>query len=148
MCYKPLIEEIKKYFPSKFNEQKQRIKILVPGAGLGRLVFDFASLGYASQGNEFSYFMLIASDLVLNNCQQVNEFELFPYIHNFCNSYTEDASFQAIKIPDVNPYDLIDPNDSDFSMVAGEFVEVYSPQKSEWDSIVTCFFIDTANNIV
>ena len=48
----------------------------------------------------------------------------------------------------MNPYDLIDPNNSDFSMVAGEFVEVYSPQKGEWDSIVTCFFIDTANNIV
>lgn len=67
MCYKPIIEEIKKYFPNYIKENK-RVKILVPGAGLGRLVFEFASMGYASQGNEFSYFMLIASDLMLNNC--------------------------------------------------------------------------------
>ena len=49
-------------------KENKRVKILVPGAGLGRLVFEFASMGYASQGNEFSYFMLIASDLMLNNC--------------------------------------------------------------------------------
>ena len=36
----------------------------------------------------------------------------------------------------------------DFSMVAGEFREVYGGQTSEWDSIVTCFFIDTAHNIL
>jgi carnosine N-methyltransferase len=33
-------------------------------------------------------------------------------------------------------------------MVAGEFVEVYRKQPESWNSIVTCFFIDTANNIV
>ena len=32
-------------------------------------------------------------------------------------------------------------------MVAGEFIEVYAPQLSEWDCVATCFFIDTANNI-
>ena len=36
----------------------------------------------------------------------------------------------------------------DFSMVAGEFREVYGGQTSEWDSIVTCFFIDTEHNIL
>lgn len=41
-------------------------------------------------------------------------------------------------------------------MVAGEFLEVYSKQKGipfsqnidSWDAVVTCFFIDTAHNIV
>lgn len=48
MCYKPIIEEIKKYFPSYMKENQKRVKILIPGAGLGRLAFDFASMGYAS----------------------------------------------------------------------------------------------------
>ncbi len=47
----------------------------------------------------------------------------------------------------MNPYDHIKDN-PDFSMVAGEFVEVYKKQPEKWDSIITCFFIDTANNII
>lgn len=33
--------------------------MLVPGAGLGRLPLEIASRGYACQGNEFSYYMLL-----------------------------------------------------------------------------------------
>lgn len=34
--------------------------MLVPGAGLARLCVEVAALGYEAQGNEFSYFMLLA----------------------------------------------------------------------------------------
>jgi carnosine N-methyltransferase len=33
-------------------------------------------------------------------------------------------------------------------MVAGDFLEVYKNQDGQWDCVVTCFFIDTASNIV
>jgi len=35
-------------------------------------------------------------------------------------------------------------------MTAGDFLEVYGTihQKEKWDCVVTCFFIDCANNIV
>jgi carnosine N-methyltransferase len=36
----------------------------------------------------------------------------------------------------------------DFSMVAGEFIDVYSKQISSWDCVVTCFFLDTAHNVM
>ena len=71
--------------------------MLVPGAGLGRLVHDIAQLGmcakdsppamacalttgrprshrvvrppgFQGEGNEVSYFMLLASDLIMNRC--------------------------------------------------------------------------------
>lgn len=39
-------------------------------------------------------------------------------------------------------------NDYDFSMVAGEFVEVYNKNPGSWDVVVTCFFLDTAHNVI
>ena len=104
-------------------------------------------MGYSAQGNEFSYFMLIASNFLLNNTERANQYTVHPYIHSFCNNFSEQDAFTAISIPDVNPQELISPG-TDFSMVAGEFIEVYSKQVGEWDSVITCFFIDTANNII
>lgn len=33
------------------------------------------------------------------------------------------------------------------SMCAGEFIEVYSKEPQKWDSVVSCFFLDTAPNV-
>jgi len=46
--------------------QASEVSVLVPGAGLGRLAFEIACLGYTCEGNEFSLFMLFASNFVLN----------------------------------------------------------------------------------
>lgn len=48
------------------------------------------------------------------------------------------------------------PSNSNFSLVAGDFEEIYGPDEYDedepqaglWDAILTCFFIDTAKNIV
>ena len=125
---------------------KKRIFLLL-GAGLGRLVYDFAAEGYTSQGNEFSYYMLIASNFILNLIEEKEQFIIQPFIHNFSNIFEEKDPFEAYQIPDLNPSSQM-PAESDFSMVAGEFVEVYGKQEEEWDGVVTCFFLDTANNIV
>ena len=63
---------------------RETIRVLVPGAGLGRLAYDVAKLGgslsyvpihvhithtykgFACQANEFSHYMLLASFLILN----------------------------------------------------------------------------------
>ena len=49
---------------------------------------------------------------------------------------------------DIDPSDF--PNESNFSMVAGDFLEVYGNEESycSQDCVVTCFFIDCAHNIV
>lgn len=143
MCYKPILEELKRIYP----ENKETFSVLTPGAGLARLTFEVVRLGFKSQGNEFSYFMLITSDYILNKTNEAKEFEVFPFIHDFSNVLTVSEVFKSIKIPDVCP-SLILNQDADFSMVAGEFVEIYSKQLETWDCVVTCFFMDTANNII
>ena len=76
-----------------------------------------------------------------------NEFELFPFIHSFSNMMKEEDSFASIRVPDKCPSDILDES-ADFSMVAGEFCEVYRPQVRQWDCVCTCFFIDTAHNVI
>ena len=45
---------------------RKNIKVLVPGGGLGRLVYEVVKRDFSCQGNEFSFFMLIASEFALN----------------------------------------------------------------------------------
>lgn len=146
MCYKPILDELNKLYPHPCVNDS-RISVLTPGSGLGRLTYEIAKLGFKSQGNEFSYFMLLASDFMLNKADHIEQYPIHPFIHDFTNVLSTSEVFKEIKIPDICPSDELPP-DSDLSMVAGEFVEVYSKQISSWDCIVTCFFMDTANNII
>ncbi|XP_029999819.1 carnosine N-methyltransferase [Sphaeramia orbicularis] len=143
-CYQPIIQEIQRLFPSdKYDVSK--VSVLVPGAGLGRLAWEIARLGYMCQGNEWSFFMLFSSNFVLNRCEKVNSLTLYPWIHQFSNNKKSSDQTRPIRFPDVDPQSL--PLSSDFSMVAGDFLEVYSDSDT-WDCVATCFFIDTAHNVL
>ncbi|XP_065199557.1 carnosine N-methyltransferase-like [Planococcus citri] len=143
-CYEPIVDEIVNQFPKHLYES-HAIKVLVPGAGLGRLVFEIARHGYTCQGNEFSLFMLIASNFVINRCQGINLHQIYPWIHQCDNNLDTKDQLASIFFPDVDLSESI-PN-SQFSMVAGDFLEVYTTE-NEWDCVSTCFFIDCANNIL
>ena len=56
------------------------MRVLVPGAGLGRLVFDLCCAGFDTEGNEISYHQLLASSYVLNMCPEAKEHTLFPWV--------------------------------------------------------------------
>lgn len=146
-CYDKITNKLDQLFPDK-TIVRDDVSILVPGAGLGRLAFDIARMGFTCQGNEFSLFMLFTSNFVLNKCKTVNSFKIHPYIHNFCNNVSDEDQLQPISFPDVDPNQL--PEDRKFSMVAGDFLDVYSSldQLGSYDCVVTCFFMDCAHNIV
>jgi carnosine N-methyltransferase len=144
-CYKPILNELERHFPITENN-KYTIRVLSPGSGLGRLPFEICKKGYISQGNEYSYFMLIASNFVLNRTKKANEYTIYPHIHQVSNVLTTKDQLRPITIPDVFPGDL--PPNADFSYTAGDFLEVYRDQFEQWDAVCTCFFIDTANNII
>eukprot|EP00375_Theileria_parva_P002256 XP_764934.1 hypothetical protein [Theileria parva strain Muguga] len=104
-CFTPLLDALKRKLPIK--DPKNPPLILCPGCGLGRLPFEVLKLGYSSQGNEFSYFMLI---------------DVSPSSFNF--------------------------ESHNFSICAGEFTEAYDDFYEYFDGILTCFFLDTAKNII
>ncbi|KAI8060967.1 N2227-like protein-domain-containing protein [Gongronella butleri] len=148
VIYEPIMHEINSVHASLSLEERGNVRVLVPGAGLGRLAYDIASEGYSCQGNEFTFFMLLASNFILNKMTEVGAYETYPFIHACSNIQTTESQLRPVRIPDVVPGNL--PPTADFSMVAGDFLEVYSTPEHQgaWDVIVTCFFIDTAHNII
>lgn len=132
---------------------RRNFRVLVPGAGLGRLAWDVAHLGFACQGNEFSHYMLLSSFFILNRTNAIDVHTIYPYVHSFSNVPDHSAMLKPITFPDVLPSDL--PKGVDFSLVAGDFEEIYGgepdedePQSGQWDAIMTCFFIDTVSDHV
>ena len=79
MCFAPLISELKKMLPVT-DSNLYRQKVLVPGAGLCRLAVDIAGHGYATQANEYSMFMLMASHFILNGVCENRVFQTFPWL--------------------------------------------------------------------
>ncbi|XP_054804082.1 uncharacterized protein LOC129307214 isoform X2 [Prosopis cineraria] len=145
-CYKPILEELNALFPNRSKESPPAC--LVPGVGLGRLALEISCLGFICQGNEFSYYMMICSSFILNHTQTAGEWTIYPWIHSNCNSLSDSDQLRPVSIPDIHPASA--GITEGFSICGGDFVEVYSDpsQIGAWDAVVTCFFIDTAHNIV
>jgi len=145
--YKPITEALESYYSHYPVDQRYRLRVLLPGAGLGRLTYDIAKLGFSAQGCEFSYQMLISSNFILNYAPGEKSLSLHPWALSCSNVWdAERDQFKQVLVPDQLPGGL--PPNVDFSMVAGDFLEVYRNQVGEWDCVATCFFIDTASNVV
>lgn len=144
--YDPLLAELKRLVLPV--ERGKRARVLVPGAGLARLVLEVAVAGYASQGNEFSYHMLLCSNFFLNMGLPVESIPIYPFIDQPSNVRVASDRCRVVRVPDICPSDMLVQRDGepplDFSMAAGEFLEVYEGQDEQWDAVVTCFFVDTA----
>ncbi|KAM0683101.1 hypothetical protein MDAP_001514 [Mitosporidium daphniae] len=145
-----ILDTLTTMFPTQVK--RSQIKVLVPGAGLGRLPYEIIKLGFECQGCEFSEYMLIGSDWILN--QAITKYEIFPFIHQRINLKSRSDVIKAVIIPDEFPslvlggYEGMDIGS--FSMVAGDFLSCYSngSEKASWHAVVTSYFIDTANNII
>ncbi|XP_014621847.1 carnosine N-methyltransferase isoform X3 [Glycine max] len=148
-CYNPILEELNMLFPNRSKESMEFLKqstcmfsswCWTWSACPGDFMF--------SQGNEFSYYMMICSSFILNHSQTAGEWTIYPWIHSNCNSLSDSDQLRPVSIPDIHPASA--GITEGFSMCGGDFVEVYSDssQIGAWDAVVTCFFIDTAHNIV
>lgn len=142
--YKRITDELDRLYPHS-TVDRRTIGVLVPGAGLGRLMHDIARLGFSCQGNEFSLYMLFTSNYILNMCGGRGTDKIHPWLHQTVNVVSNDDQVRDIAIPDIDPHDLSDnPN---FSMSAGDFLEVYVEPDS-WNVIAMSFFLDTAHNVI
>eukprot|EP01132_Coremiostelium_polycephalum_P005113 gene5113-6364_t len=143
-CYDPILNELKKIYE---GQNRENIKILIPGGGLGRLSYDIACLGFFTELNEESMFMIIPTFHVLLSNLEPFSFTIQPFIHQTKNVYSSLDQTREIKIPDtlINKKVIQSGN---FVLSPGDFFDYYKDVNSIFDSVCTCFFIDTVPNIM
>ncbi|GAA6015119.1 hypothetical protein JCM8202_004886 [Rhodotorula sphaerocarpa] len=146
-AYSPILQALEDNYRHLLPAEKADVRVLVPGAGLGRLAWEVVRKGFSCQANEFSLHMLIASAFILNHAPEPNSIPLYPYLHSISNIRSRQDLLAHCWIPDVNPNEIAG-GAADFSFAAGDFLEVYGDTPDSWDVCITCFFLDTARNIV
>ena len=133
-CYTPILRELERLWPDRADRRGRQV--LVPGCGLGRLVWEVSRLGYDAVGNEFSYYMLLCSYVILNETQRVEEYTIYPYIHDSRNVMKADDQTREVRFPDVDvTAGAVEGGDGRggggewvgrLSMVAGDFMDIFS----------------------
>ncbi|PVI00161.1 methyltransferas-like protein [Periconia macrospinosa] len=159
-CFSPIISRLESEFTKRKSaspsQQKSDIKVLVPGAGLGRLVFDICRAGFAVEGNEISYHELMASSLVLNHVEKPGQFTIAPFALNSSNHLSRADQFRTYAIPDIHPGTELSKSEDEtppyerMSMASGDFCVLYTQPgaSATFDVVATVFFIDTAPNLI
>ena len=135
--YKPIIEVVQKYVQPKS-------KILLPGAALLRLGYELAKLGYDIDANDYNFVNVILCDYLFNY-SKINEFTFQPLIRSFSNYMTEEEVFRKFSFPDEK---INLEGKGKMTMFAGDFITMYNDKPNTYDCIITCFFIDTAKNVI
>jgi carnosine N-methyltransferase len=142
VCYQPVLEALKE---ERLARSGTRMRVLVPGAGLARLVFDLCCAGFDTEGNEISYHQLLASSYILNHCPDSRAHRLFPWVHSFSNHRNRANHLKSVEIPDLHPSTTLGGIEraGEMSMSASDFLLLYGDQshKDTFDAVATVFFL-------
>jgi carnosine N-methyltransferase len=159
--YDPIINDLR---TERLALNGASMNVLVPGAGLARLVFELCKDGFNVEGNEISYHQLLASSYILNYCPEPKTHTIYPWIHSFSNHANRTSHLQSVQIPDVHPGTELQkaklskkdkekaassaPEPGEMSMSASDFISLYEDvkHKDTYDAVATVFFLDTAPN--
>lgn len=143
--YDIIINEVLKYFPSSCEASKS-YKFLIPGSALNRLGYELYKYGFDVEGNDYLFLNGIFTDFIFNHTHK-NEFTFYPFIDSFSNHYTEDSVFRKYSFPEID-VDLNNKSAGKLKIYIGDFLTLYDNMKDYYDCIITCFFIDTAQNVI
>ncbi|KAF2416956.1 N2227-domain-containing protein [Tothia fuscella] len=137
----PILETLSALYPDREPHVKPK-RILVPGAGVGRLAHEIAHLdAFEVTMNEISADMNIfyryAETLRVPETATIH-----PHIDWRSYQPSMEELAREIMFPDV-PIDA-----SDVLLVEGDFVSVFENSTGQFDTIVTLFFFDTAQNLL
>ena len=157
-CYTPIVQTLNTEFAHIPIARRGTIKVLVPGAGLGRLPFEICKAGYAVEGNEISYHQIILSNHILNHTSSAAQYPLYPWALGFSNHLRRSDQLQRVLVPDVHPGTALSEASAGMdvhafdrlSMSSADFCVAYKEKghMNVFDAVATVFFIDTAPNFI
>jgi hypothetical protein len=157
-CFDPVLQFLAEHYDGAGlpREKRHTIKVLNPGCGLGRLVFELACAGFSVEGSEISYHMLVASMHMMNFVSGAGQYRLHPFALSGSNHHSHADRMRAVPVPDVFPKEALDEasarsevHGSDrIGIAAGDFCAVYRTRRFRraYDVLATVFFLDTAKN--
>ncbi|KYQ99984.1 hypothetical protein DLAC_03573 [Tieghemostelium lacteum] len=123
-CYTPIINELNEIYKNTID--KKSIKVLCPGSGLGRLAYEISSLGYHTDLNEETLFLIFPLYKIFkleSSCQKI---EIYPFIHQTKNIEKLEDQLRPIYIPDLIPDRNITKKDGGRLFIApGDFFDYY-----------------------
>jgi len=149
--YAPLVSALARHLPPYAGPPGQPPRVLVPGAGLGRLCCELVAAGYAAEGCEWSHYMLIASSYLMNVLGGGEQALVHPWVLSSCNNVAVGDAARPILVPDVCAAELVARMPPGcLSMAAGDFSDVYgAPEMAgSFDAVATSFFIDCSHDIL
>jgi carnosine N-methyltransferase len=111
-------------------------RILVPGSGLARLAYEIAQRGFNTDAIEFSGLMDLGAQFVLS--KQDNPSIIYPFIHESSFQRSGQSQCRPVKI---QTHDC----PKNLQILYGDFTKL---RETNYDAIVTLFFIDTAENVL
>ncbi|CAI4213131.1 unnamed protein product [Parascedosporium putredinis] len=136
-----LLETMSGLFPER-GSAGEEVKVLLPGAGLGRLGHEVASLGgFEVTSNEWSMYMNVMSRF-LDTITSTSLDTVYPFVDYWSHHVSNVDMMRPISFPD-KPI-----NSSSVLLVEGDFTTAFAENTAHFDSVVTHFFIDTARNLI
>ncbi|KAM4062697.1 hypothetical protein HRG_007521 [Hirsutella rhossiliensis] len=137
-CMLPTLDGL---FPAR-HAAAEKVKILVPGAGLGRLGHDIHRLrGFQVTINEWSMFMNVVYRFIERYGLRDGQ-TFHPFVDGWSHHTSDSKMQRQLQFPDVdvNPHSVL--------MMEGDFTTAFRHQEGFYDVVVTYFFIDTARNLI
>ncbi|KRY35866.1 UPF0586 protein C9orf41 -like protein [Trichinella spiralis] len=129
----------------KKSTTPESIKILIPNAGLGRLVWELAKLGYHCDACESSAAHVLTTNFMINHSDSNSPVTIYPWINKWTNHRNCAEQIQSVTVPDVRP-DLI-RNGKQCNLVAGDFLNLYVDEHETYDIICTVRYINHPKKI-
>lgn len=113
--------------------------VIVPGSGLGRVSYELAKQGfYSVHSVEYSWLMVLLNEYMFTG----NKDNIYPYLHTYSNHAKNVDQFRSVDIVGMptKPENL--------HIHQGDFNEFTLAAETDNVVIVTCFFMDTAENMM